>query len=574
MFVLMDMEWIENKTHYFCPTQISAMRVDTRWNCVDCFDALIKPFDSSCRQWNHMAYSGAEPEAFLSADAGPLVLINLFRWLRTDDVLCWWGEQPALVFQNVVGNLLHRNVNHDMRLIYPGWKMDTSDGHLKVGSPYKLARDRGIKVPDVEHSSANDVEAMRALLFGTFTSSAVIRGSLISPKARIKKQAEFQKEHANKRNPAAEPLHHRLLYDEKNKLLHVADCPDIVNKTEMQGFDAYKSCIQKGLAPCRCCREEYWQENWRLSQDIIQKCKFNYINQREGKSFHRTSCIHARRIPFVELRGGVYYENCLKNGLKPCGWCKPTKAQQTDPSHIYQKKQRKTSHGQADDVWLMTRRLTQDEKTALNRHAVAKKERAALAKDTRTKSQGELRDEHILTQTGYAFWAAAGYQTFHLRNCSKLEHISGLRGYARYSDAVHAGLTPCKLCKPTSKFDIKASVPIYQEERKGETIDILDRLCDSQGYPHRYDAPDYFIETPVGKWRLDTRTLPVDVFHINLVTSPDTTLYHKQHRLFLSLSDTFEYIRRHERSLMAKVKADERNIDDPREDSPAAKSKT
>ena len=49
MLVLMDMEWIENRMHYFCPTQISAMRVDNRWNCIDRFDALIKPLDSSCK---------------------------------------------------------------------------------------------------------------------------------------------------------------------------------------------------------------------------------------------------------------------------------------------------------------------------------------------------------------------------------------------------------------------------------------------------------------------------------------------------------------------------------------------
>ena len=80
-------------------------------------------------------------------------------------------------------------------------------------------------------------------------------------------------------------------------------------------------------------------------------------------------------------------------------------------------------------------------------------------------------------------------------------------------------------------------------------------LCDAQGYRHRFEAPDYYIETAVGKWRLDTRTHPVDVYHINLVTSPDAVLYHKQHRLFLSLADTLEYIRRHDSSLMEKTRA-------------------
>lgn len=67
-------------------------------------------------------------------------------------------------------------------------------------------------------------------------------------------------------------------------------------------------------------------------------------------------------------------------------------------------------------------------------------------------------------------------------------------------------------------------------------------------------TPNYDIETAVGKWRLDTRTYPVDVYHINLATSPKESTYHKQPRLFLSLADTFEYIRRHDSSLTQKVR--------------------
>ena len=258
----------------------------------------------------------------------------------------------------------------------------------------------------------------------------------------------------------------------------------------------------------------------------------------------------------MDLRGGIYYENCLENGLKPCGWCKPTIKQQIEPEHIYQQYPDKKGHQQQDDgAWLMTRKLTREEKVALRRHEAAQKERTALIKDKKPRTQIERQDEHTLTQTGYAFWAAVGYQTFHLRNCTKLDHISGLRGYARYHDAIRAGLTPCKLCKPTSKHDIRVSVPIYHKERQGESAETLDRLCDAQGYRHRFEAPNYYIETAVGKWRLDTRTHPVDVYHINLVTSPNAVLYHKQHRLFLSLADTFEYIRRHDSSLMEKIRA-------------------
>lgn len=558
MFVLMDMEWIENKMHYFCPTQVSAMRVDNRWNRIDCYDALIQPYDASCKRWKHIAYSGAEPEAFLSADGGPWVFLNLYKWLRDDDILCWWSEQPALVFQNVISHLLHRDVDHLMRVIYPAWIMDTTDRHSKIGSPYQLARERGIRVPRVEHSSANDTEAIRALLHGTRTSPSAILGSVISPTAKAMTQLGFRTERARIYDKAQTLARYKLLYDADRKLLHKADCPDVNGGAGILfGFSTYKSCIQKGLKPCRCCRDEYWEENWRLVQEIIQKCKYNYVYQRKGKLFHRTTCIHVRRIPFHDLRGGIYYGNCLQNGLKPCGWCKPTIKQQIDPPHVHrQDSDRKDCQPNEDtsSTWLKTRKLTRAEKVALHRHEAARKERAAFEKNQTRKTQAERQDEHTLTQTRYAFWAAVGFQTFHLRNCKKLDHISGLRGYAKYHDAIRAGLTPCKLCKPSPKNDIIVSVPIYHRERQGESVETLDRLCDAQGYRHRFETPNYDIETAVGKWRLDTRTYPVDVYHINLVTSPKESTYHKQPRLFLSLADTFEYIRRHDSSLAQKVR--------------------
>ena len=244
--------------------------------------------------------------------------------------------------------------------------------------------------------------------------------------------------------------------------------------------------------------------------------------------------------------------------------CKPTIDQQVVQTHISTEHSHKNKQqNEPDGALLVTRKLTWDEKNAIRRHDVARKEREALSKDARAKTKEELRDERTLTQTGFAFWSAIGYRTFHLRNCTKLDHISGLRGYARCQDAVRAGLTPCKLCKPSSKYDIKVSVPIYHRERQGETVETLEKLCNVHGFSHHFEMPDFYIETAVGKWKIDIRTHPVSVYHINLALSPDETVYHKQHRLFLSLSDTFEYIRRHENILMEKMRSKENKMDEP-----------
>ena len=96
-------------------------------------------------------------------------------------------------------------------------------------------------------------------------------------------------------------------------------------------------------------------------------------------------------------------------------------------------------------------------------------------------------------------------------------------------------------------------MPIYQRLRRDETVEQIDALCEKQGWLYSADDREYLIETPVGKWRITLGTQPVDVYHINKVATPNNTdLYHKQHRLFLSMTDTVKYIRQHDATLMEK----------------------
>jgi hypothetical protein len=57
MLVLMDIEWIIGKRNELCPTQFAALRVDSSWNVLNDFSALVKPRDNR-ELWGHVAYSG------------------------------------------------------------------------------------------------------------------------------------------------------------------------------------------------------------------------------------------------------------------------------------------------------------------------------------------------------------------------------------------------------------------------------------------------------------------------------------------------------------------------------------
>ena len=101
------------------------------------------------------------------------------------------------------------------------------------------------------------------------------------------------------------------------------------------------------------------------------------------------------------------------------------------------------------------------------------------------------------------------------------------------------------------------SIPLSNYTRFGETLDLLDAMCDEFGYTHQYDDRCYIIVTPVGKWRIDVYARPVKVEHVNFVTSGQNAGYHKQPRIFLSLTDTFNYIQRHDQSLEEKLHTEE-----------------
>ena len=552
--VIMDLEWIENRNHTVCPTQFSALRVDAQWNVMDRFNARIKPFNPSFYLWDHVAFHGGEPRDFLYGESAVDAFERFFDWLKDTDSLCWWIEEPSIIFAGFAEKVLKHKPDHDSYLASPIVKRLLINGEKASGSPYKLLYKLNAPVPSPEHCSASDVEAVRLVLqLLNVDLFWIYSGCVPIPY------------NTNALNPQKPTRKSAFLYDPNTNLVHIPSCSRVLNTEGLQGFDALSSCIKRKYLPCVCCKEQYREESAKKVQDTLDRTEYNYIYAKGGTIFHKPSCIHVKRIPYTDIQGCIRYETAIQKGLHPCGWCKPVHLGIKENLSIrYIPKNTKHARrkielpsiesdgfGREETHWKTTRRLSMDERKALLRHEQAVNERKAANYSTMTSEQ--RKDSSILTQPGFAFWAATGYSTFHVRKCPKLNHVSDLRGFARYQDAVNAGLRPCKMCKPTSRDDLIVSVPFQQQVRENEDPSILTALCERYGFHHSYKAPDYLIETPVGKWRLVTNTVPVDVFHINLVKTPgNLTNYHKQHRLFLSLTDTFDYIRRHDHNLMNK----------------------
>ena len=152
-----------------------------------------------------------------------------------------------------------------------------------------------------------------------------------------------------------------------------------------------------------------------------------------------------------------------------------------------------------------------------------------------------------LTSTSYAFWSAPGYSRFHLRTCPKLKGMQEVIGFTKYAEAIASGFQPCPICKPTKKQDVRVSIPIHNRVRENETLEGILDLCKTLNLNYYYNAPLLEIETTVSKWRIHTRAHPIIVDHMPLKDRNNAEpTYHRQHRIFLSLTDTLQYIKKHD----------------------------
>ena len=533
MYVLMDMEWYCGSGGRIFSTQLAALRTDESWGRRDCFFSRIRPDRTDTPDWTHIAFSGGKPEDFLCAPTLSAALRNLRMWLQKDDVLCWWAEEAPKVFKRLHTPLLHTPVLQVPPAVPHRVLLDhvspilISKG-IAQEKPYKIAAFLGLEIPTPAHCSEHDVLTIQAVL-----------QALDFPQENLRKQA---KRRTSRYGSRQDPVHADMPYqlDTNIGLLHRKDCDDIPGGTVLSGFVSFKPCFNGKARPCPCLAAEYRSAKRNRNQSIIDRSQYNFVYAKTSPVFHRRDCF--RILSADSIMGSVFYDACAKTGRRPCKLCKPSALDLVKiPEKIYAPV--KPSHGP------FQKNLPTPEQRAIQRLKQSQEERRNAPLDSMTGQ--ERADLLTLTQPGYAFWAAAGYQTFHRRDCRKLKGLSNLKGFSRFQDASRAGYTPCKLCKPTKKQDMIYSIPITSQKRQDESVQDLVALCEENQFTYSREAGYFTIRTPLGRWRIHLKCNPIAVDHINLTTTPDNPLlYHRQPRLFLSLADTFAYIKRHDRKLL------------------------
>ena len=557
MLVLLDMEWIDNENGMFSPTQIAAIRVDNQWTVVDRYSSLIRPYDAYYYKWQHEAYNGATQGAFLTSNSAYRVFSEMEAWLREDDSVCFWERREIDKYRKMVKIILKKETKTGFFAISKRAKELVEDDCPVEGNAYDMAEVRNICTPVPQHCSKNDVETMR-LLLSTFVRDP---NDLFIPASKkgevVLRQAPGTNEIANTFKLGVRPY----WMDMKKNTVHAEGCPRLFAANEIRGYASLEEVVKRHAKACSCVVKEYRKAAEEHNVASLNRGQYNYSFASNSGVFHRHDCHIIRTMYTGSLMGAVYYDACIKSGRTPCRVCKPEpfldeKVIPVKREYIPKKKPVlvESKPKKKKIKYLGTNRsLDMDEQKAFRRFRVSRNEREELEASA-TLSEEERRDIMTLTHPGYAYWAVRGYENFHLRHCSKMKGLKNLRGFALYQEAINAGFTPCKECKPTKKHQITVSIPLSNYTRYGETIGMLDAMCDEAGFKHEYADPFYTITTSVGKWRINANARPVQVRHVNFVVSGKQADYHRQPRIFLSLTDTFNYILRHDRSLEEKQK--------------------
>lgn len=548
MFVIADMEWITNSVGHQSPAQLAALRVDEEWKVVDEFSAFIRPRDREFCDWEHIAYTGGSISDFMYAESAHNVLDKFQNWLNVDDVLLWWYSESENLFKKLVAIILKIADVHQSVSVAPYVYAHLAGQSCSRGNLYKIAEARGVLTrPNLKHYSKNDVRVICELMVKISYPQAALLQPVVKPPKKEKK-----------------PVIYPYCYDPQTNLFHVADCPTI-DGVETQGYETMKSAFRKGFEPCKCCKKEYKTAFRERNIDIIARTEYTYIYSPNSSVFHKYTCglMHSAK----DIMGTCKYENIIKTERRPCKVCNPTPY---DAAKIVPKKQKKVELKKKPNYKLNKNQNKVSQMLAMKRGDAEMIQKPALPKETlmaisRQKTAAEERvkrlkeknltvternDLFTLTQPRFAFWAGRGYDSFHLRSCSKLQGVTNLRGFGTYKEAVQAGYTPCRKCKPTSKHDMKLSIPITNRVREDEKIEDLEALCDDAGFIYKKEDGYFCLDTPAGKWRVNIVSFPLEVEHINLATLPVADEYHKQPRLFLSFVDLFSYIKRHDEKLM------------------------
>ena len=295
MYVLADVEWVENQSGLISFAQIAMIRVDEKWKLVRGISRRMRPKDSSFHQWDHIAFTGGVKEVFLTAPSYSQAFEDIEKWLWPSDTICWWSEESKEWVQKIVPAITNPQ-------IVINEKVANFLGH-RLCNPYQLGKKLKLTPPGAMHNSRNDVEMMRQVL------EAIQMPNPIPDNIEPAPISKF-----------APTLPDYIAHIETNRI-HKKGCSQLPATGSTKGYNELTKPIGKGYVPCDCVKEEYRKARRTRNQSIIDRTEYCFIYSPDSGVFHRRDCKIA--LNAKQIMGTVQYHNCLSTGRQPCKVCNP-----------------------------------------------------------------------------------------------------------------------------------------------------------------------------------------------------------------------------------------------------------
>ena len=536
MFVLMDLEWITDYKNFNYETQFAALRVDQNWKEVSSYTSLIRP-----QEWvEHAIGLGGHTRAdYDHANSLTKVMEGFQRWLQSDDVLCWWQNDPKELFEKEYKRLMGVELDRVSIELKPCFMAFVDDGFSKSGNPYDLAAARNIPRYKPAHDSLNDVLMLSHLLAAVSLTQDM--NELLHADAALKVQDQLAHKNA------------KYLIDTKDNSTHFSGCKRISSMVNCSAACSIREVLKYHGSICSCCRDKVLPEivEYNAKELASRKCSgyskiYFYLD--DSAVFHTRDCYCLLRTT-KRISSTPILEK-LSGQKTPCRHCRPDVDREikdisfveamTELSQPARKIVAKPKVGIVGDTIY----------PVLNMDGLNKAHRRAYQRYLEVKEQRKNSPDGSCVRSSTTLLADDSTGLFHTLNCDRIGDHVNMRGFSHCTDAKRKGYRPCKYCNPTHDDEATFSIPEYSAMYKTESLLLIRRECDKYGirFEIHEQEQDLVLYTDMGEWIVDLVNRPIVLMHLNTVNTylMGEKNYHEQPVMFMNVIDAIRYVNKHD----------------------------
>lgn len=305
MYVLIDVEWFQEEASPKYVTQIAASRVTGSWESVAEFACLVCPTDIGNCDWEHMAYNGYSPDAFMSSGSEAACVERFAAFLKEDDTLCVWSKDTKKIirekYELYTGSALPNGCVCVNDKIYAAVR----NRKINDFEMYAVAEALGIETPVPKHCSVNDIFVLTSLL-----SSLKIK----PPEPRQVGQEQTAKKVISKRERNADILarvQYNFVFTPDSPVFHRPSCKMMLRANHIRGSVYYETAA-KNRSPCKLCHPEP-NERVTVSKKKVSQTKSSASSKAPPKTIVVATLLGNQRMPISKSK----LVGCCHNIIHP-----------------------------------------------------------------------------------------------------------------------------------------------------------------------------------------------------------------------------------------------------------------